>query len=88
VRDGDGRLPLYLAIETGKENGIPLIFYAYPSALMTRDRTVGLFPFMYAACGKGEGAGEGESLTSLTNIYKLLLSSPEQIRGGGGACPS
>lgn len=95
VRDGDGRLPLYLAIETGKEHGIPLIFFSYPNALMTRDSTSRLFPFMYAACRK-ECAADGtvvkegdavESLTSLTAIYKLLRLSPDQIRGGGGTCP-
>jgi len=96
VRDGDGRLPLYLAIETGKEHGIPLIFFSYPNALMTRDSTSRLFPFMYAACRKecaadGSVVKEGdvvESLTSLTAIYKLLRLSPDQIRGGGGTRPS
>jgi len=91
VRDGDGRLPLFLAIETGKEQGIPLIFYSYPNVLMTRDSISHLFPFMYAACCKEEitlkkegniVSQKEDSLTSLTAIYGLLRASPEQIRGG------
>jgi len=96
VRDGDGRLPLYLAIETGKEHGIPLIFFSYPNALMARDSTSRLFPFMYAACRKEGKADKSvvkerdivDSLTSLTAIYKLLRLSPDQIRGGVGTRPS
>jgi len=90
VRDKDGRLPLYLAIETGKEIGIQLIFESYPTALMTRDGMTRLSPCMYAACRKGdtgkEKDGGRESLASLTAIYKLLRLRPEQIsriRGSG-----
>ena len=92
VPDANGRLPLTLAILSGKawERGVKSLVDAAPQALLTRDVQTHLYPFMLAAVvGNGTGTGmntsflvdEGASheLVSLSNIFHLLCEAPELL---------
>jgi ankyrin repeat protein len=73
VPDSTGRLPLHLAIASGKvwTHGVKAILDANPDALMIQDSTTKLYPFLLAA----------ETLNSETNtIFELLRSNPALIQ--------
>lgn len=68
-RDKDGLLPLHLAILSGKGPWlVALLLQHNPSAMCQRDQILGLPPALLAAqCARA----------TLSNIYLLLLMSPE-----------
>jgi ankyrin repeat protein len=73
VPDSTGRLPLHLAIASGKlwAHGVKAILGANPDALMVQDSKTKLYPFLLAA----------ETPNSETNtIYELLRSNPSLIQ--------
>ena len=70
-----GRLPLHLAIASGKkwENGVEAILHAYPDALTMQDPLTRLYPFLLAA----------ECQTSETNtIFELIRTNPALLQSG------
>lgn len=73
VADADGRLPLEIAIASGKkwEEGVELIFLANPAAVRHQDPSTHLYPFM-------QGATPVDAC--LTTIYSLLRANPEYAR--------
>lgn len=76
AHDGSGRLPLNLALESGKrwvEGGVGDVVKAAPMALVTRDMKTHLFPFMIAAIGE---------INALDTVYRLLESNPMALSGG------
>lgn len=68
----DGRLPLHLAISSGKHwfEGVKAIMDAYPDAIMLPDRPTGLYPFMLAAVGDNADP---------TTIFELLVANPALV---------
>ena len=70
MADIDGRSPLFLALESGKEwgEGIECLIQAAPEALKSRDTKYHLYPFMLAAVG---------SRSSVDTVFQLLLTCPE-----------
>ena len=70
--DSDGRLPIHLAAESGKEweNGVQSLALAFPSGVSTVDPVSGLYPFMIAATG---------AMSDLDCIYELLRFAPQHI---------
>lgn len=73
IRDGKGRLPLNVALESGKTwpNGVRGIVKAHPEAAILVDPATNLYPFVTAACNY-------DTSTS----YELLRRDPELIRLG------
>jgi len=67
--DPKGRLPLHLAIASGKVwgNGVKAIMDANPDALMMQDSVTRLYPFLLAA--------EGQN-SDVNTIFELLRSNP------------
>jgi len=72
IADSHGRLPLHLAIQTGKRwnEGIRAILEAHPDALGQKDITTGLVPFMQAAAVESPDGG---------TILELLRRDPSHI---------
>ena len=72
--DADGRLPLQLAIASGKKwtTGVKSLLEAYPDAIMLRDPVTNLYPFMLAGTVKKGGC---------TTIFELLRSNPSLAHG-------
>ena len=74
VPNSMGRLPLHLAIASGKQwgNGVEAILHANPDALMMQDPLTRLFPFLLAA----------ECQASETNtVFELLRTNPALVQG-------
>ena len=69
IPDKHGRLPLVLAIQSGKQTLRELILAA-PQALTTRDITTHLYPFLIAASTKE---------APINAIYELIRHAPEII---------
>jgi ankyrin repeat protein len=72
VPDPKGRLPLHLALGSGKrwDQGIKDIISCFPDALAVVDPCTGLAPFQLAAEG---------SKTDLTTIFEIIRSSPSLL---------
>ena len=84
IPDPGGRLPLHLALESGKRwnQGIKGIISCYPDALSIPDCKTGLTPFQLAAsCAKPD----------LTTLFETMRANPSLVHyqqhppGGGGA---
>ena len=73
IPDSLGRLPLHLAIGSGKRwgEGVKAILEAYPEALSHVDVVTGLHPFLQAAAGDRSDCG---------TIFELLRKDPSLIR--------
>mmetsp|Transcript_16991 Transcript_16991/g.34871 ORF Transcript_16991/g.34871 Transcript_16991/m.34871 type:complete len:394 (-) Transcript_16991:253-1434(-) len=84
-RNHSGRIPLALAIESGRNwsDGLRSIAMAVPGCLDKRDAETGLFPFMLAACEKNAG---GESNIDTNTIFALLKLCPYQARTKTAPC--
>jgi hypothetical protein len=69
--DSSGRLPIHLAIASGKEweNGVQSLANGFPGGVSIADPSSGLYPFMSAAT----------STSDLTTIFELLRFSPHTI---------
>ena len=86
-----GRLPLHLALESGKtlENGVDALVEAFPESVRMRDPVTLLYPFQMAAV-KRKGLvdtteNSGEVDLAITNaIFILLLEAPELVTTNKG----
>jgi len=84
-----GRLPLHLALASGKtlDNGIDALVDSFPESVRMRDPETMLFPFMLAAAKRQVDDDsdapaqdrEDAELASLNNIFTLLLEAPELV---------
>jgi hypothetical protein len=92
IPDSRGRLPLSIAIESKIpwDEGIHALLQAEPHALLMRDPTTSLYPFMLAAAEtkstsdfqilpSGKGGKQRKAASELTTIYSLLRADPGQI---------
>mmetsp|Transcript_26141 Transcript_26141/g.56625 ORF Transcript_26141/g.56625 Transcript_26141/m.56625 type:complete len:668 (+) Transcript_26141:226-2229(+) len=79
IVDSNCRLPLHVAIQAGHQwhTILQTIFAAEPRALLARDPSTGLYPFMLAAIANNEGAGKQKR--KLTVTYELLRADPSCI---------
>ena len=92
TQDWTGKLPLVLAIESGKswENGISALLKAEPRALSTRDELSRMYPFMLASVkeytvSKNEDDKDEYDFVEMNKLdltYMLLRESPECVRIG------
>mmetsp|Transcript_57180 Transcript_57180/g.66851 ORF Transcript_57180/g.66851 Transcript_57180/m.66851 type:complete len:398 (-) Transcript_57180:260-1453(-) len=96
IQDKRQTLPLNLALQSGKtwQQGVKSLFNAEPRALLTRDASTKMFPFMIASAINDNDVdkrkvGNETNLNSdddslllgkLNTTYELLLASPECIR--------
>ena len=73
VPDPHGRLPLHLALESGKRwtQGIKDIISCYPEALGIPDCQTGLLPFQIAAMGANP---------DLTTIFEVIRTNPSLLQ--------
>ena len=81
IVDNNCRLPLHVAIQAGHQwhTILQTIFAAEPRALLARDPSTGLYPFMLAAIANDEGSGKqsnADGLKKLTVTYELLRADP------------
>lgn len=92
VLDASGRLPLSLAVLSGKawERGVKSLADAAPQALVTRDIETHMYPFMLAAAAvnapetyssvlTNEESSSERDLISLSNTFHLLSEAPELL---------
>ena len=85
-----GRLPLHLALESGKtlENGVDALVEAFPESVRMRDPVTLLYPFQMAAAkrkGLVDTTNSGEVDLAITNaIFILLLEAPELVTTNKG----
>ena len=77
MSDANGRLPLHLAVESGRtlNNGVALIASAAPLALRTRDVETRMYPFMLAAIPTF-----GWDNSSIDTIFGLLRDTPDVMQ--------
>lgn len=103
IQNGQGRLPLNLAIESRKcwENGVGSLLRAYPDSLDVVDGKTQLCPFMLAASSETIRPIQLEQCSSLVALsvcnksedsldltYRLLRSNPMNVLfNGRHACP-
>jgi len=75
--DPSGRLPLHIALETGKrlDQGIRVLLEAFPESVTVADRSSRLFPFMVAATGE---KGDLSSTFELLRLNPTLLEHPNE----------
>uniref|UniRef100_A0A7S4NE40 Ankyrin repeat protein n=1 Tax=Odontella aurita TaxID=265563 RepID=A0A7S4NE40_9STRA len=74
MQDSEGRLPLSLAIESGKPwEVIKTLLLCCPRALTTRDTKMRMLPFMISAVGAD---------ADLDVIYRLLRENPLEVSRG------
>jgi ankyrin repeat protein len=74
ISDPIGRLPLYWALETGKQwyrDGVKALVEVYPEAVTIPDPQTGLFPFQVASLG---------AISDLTTAYELLRRHPSMLQ--------
>ena len=79
ISDDLGRLPLHIAIESGKswDGVIRKLLEAFPSALIRRDGKHYLFPCLLAALPSAEyDCLDESSCPQLTTILELLMADP------------
>jgi len=80
-----GRLPLHLALESGKtlNNGVDALVEAFPESVRMRDPVTLLYPFQMAAVKRVDTTdtkNSGEVDLAITNaIFILLLEAPELV---------
>ena len=85
-----GRLPLHLALESGKtlENGVDALVEAFPESVRMRDPVTLLYPFQMAAVKRVDTTdtkNSGEVDLAITNaIFILLLEAPELVTTNKG----
>jgi len=88
IQDKKGKVPLTLAIESGKtwSNGIGLLVKIEPRAISTRDELSRLYPFMVASIVMDGNTPKEEKkeieLVKMDLTYRLLKENPECIRIG------
>lgn len=77
MQNGDKRLPLHVAVESGRtwKNGIERIVDAEPLALETRDIKTHMYPFMLAAIPSYKWDN-----TSFDTIFYLLRRAPHVVK--------
>jgi len=77
-----GRLPLMLALESGKEwnDGIGGLVRAHPDSVSYRDEASGLYPFMIAACLETQQIRHTSQLERLDTLFRLLCANPQVIK--------
>jgi len=77
MANNQGRLPLHLAVESGRtlKNGVELIANAAPMALQTRDIKTGMYPFMLASIPSYKWDN-----TCIDTIYSLVRTVPHVLR--------
>jgi hypothetical protein len=80
ITDSQGRLPLHLAIASGKRwsEGVKAILEAYPDALSHKDVQTNLHPFLQAAVGPRADTG---------TILELLRKDPSVVRDAISVVP-
>ena len=75
VYDNRGQLPLHLAAYHGLPyEALDLLILAWPDALIQTDGTLGMHPFLLAACSPAAG---------LTEVFILLLRAPHVLHACG-----
>ena len=76
IANNNRRLPLHLAVESGRtlNNGVESILRAEPLALQTRDMETRLYPFQLAAIPTF-----GWDNSNIDTIYSLLFAAPNVI---------
>ena len=88
-----GRLPIHLALESGKtlDNGVDALVDAFPESVRMRDPVTLLYPFQMAAAKRDKVVDEidrstsGEIDLAVTNaIFILLLEAPELVTAKKG----
>jgi ankyrin repeat protein len=80
VRDGNGRVPLVLAIDKGVysyHDVLAHVFAAEPAAVTARDPITALFPFCIAALKTQSDCDDKEQQVS--TIYQLLRIDPSVL---------
>ena len=77
MSDSDGRMPLHLAVASGRtlNNGVAMITKAAPLALQTCDRKTRMYPFMLASVPT-----YGWDNTCIDTIYTLLRDAPNVMQ--------
>ena len=77
MADIHGRLPLHLAVSSGRtwNNGVHLIASAAPLALQTRDTKSGMYPFMLASIPNYKWDN-----TCIDTIYSLIREAPHVLK--------
>lgn len=80
-RDMQGRLPLFLALDSGVEweEGVNALVEKHPRSIAMRDPVTGLFPFMLAAASSSR-TNEQDETKSLSTIFQLLQKDPTVLR--------
>jgi len=75
VANRNGRLPLFLAIESGRnwDEGLSIIWKYYPEAAAIRDKATKMYPVMLAAVS--------DKLT-LDTVYELIRCHPDIVADG------
>eukprot|EP00586_Coscinodiscus_wailesii_P014410 CAMPEP_0172515392 /NCGR_PEP_ID=MMETSP1066-20121228/267705_1 /TAXON_ID=671091 /ORGANISM="Coscinodiscus wailesii, Strain CCMP2513" /LENGTH=96 /DNA_ID=CAMNT_0013296439 /DNA_START=201 /DNA_END=491 /DNA_ORIENTATION=- len=79
IPNNEEKLPFHIAVEHGKsfqEGALENIFKAAPRALVTRDMTSHLYPFMLAA---QVSPGEITPLEKFGLCFQLLMENPNLI---------
>ena len=88
-----GRLPIHLALESGKtlDNGVDALVDAFPESVRMRDPVTLLYPFQLAAVNRDSAVDKIDSKTSrevdlaITNaIFILLLEAPDLVTAKKG----
>jgi len=88
-----GRLPIHLALESGKalDNGVDALVDAFPESVRMRDPVTLLYPFQMAAVKRDDAVDESDRKASkevdlaITNaIFILLLEAPELVTAKKG----
>ncbi len=76
MADTKGRLPLHLAVESGRtlKNGVELIADAAPLAMQTRDVQTGMYPFQLASIPNYKWDN-----TCVDTIYSMVRSVPHVL---------
>ena len=79
-----GRLPLHLALESGKtlDNGVDALVEAFPESVRMRDPVTLLYPFQMAAVKRNNSDEVDLAITNA--IFILLLDAPELVTTNKG----
>ena len=81
--DRDGRLPLHVALEAGRDwcdgGAVRVLLEAHPDGSVEPDAVTGLWPFMAAAAAAAVGSS---SSSSLDTVFELLRRQPHLVQMG------
>ena len=79
-----GRLPLHLALESGKtlDNGVEALVEAFPESVRMRDPVTLLYPFQMAAVKRNNSDEVDLAITNA--MFILLLEAPELVTTNKG----